>query len=229
MPVNRHVGRHAVRSRAPGRRAATTAPAGRRDRRAAGRPRRRLRHGRRGKASCREEVHHRPRPPRARPARLPPRRPTGPAAARSPPRAGRPPPPRRRGCPGRAARPRTPPTSPARAGSAAPSPRAAPAPATAWSPTTAQEYALYSDQGWTLVKGARVRALVEPNPLRIHCGPGLHVRLVKFSRSAETAPARLRDRLGTGGGLPRADGDNRHARRPGPGGVTTTPGAPHPA
>jgi len=44
-----------------------------------------------------------------------------------------------------------------------------------------EAYALYSDQGWTLVEGTRIRALVEPNPLRIYCGPGRHVRLVKFA------------------------------------------------
>jgi hypothetical protein len=42
-----------------------------------------------------------------------------------------------------------------------------------------QQYALYGEKGTVLTRGTKVRVLGEPLTLRIYCGPGQHLRIVK--------------------------------------------------
>jgi len=43
-------------------------------------------------------------------------------------------------------------------------------------------YALYSSDGFTLERGTKIRVRVEPLKLRIYCGPGEHVKILKLER-----------------------------------------------
>lgn len=43
------------------------------------------------------------------------------------------------------------------------------------------QHALYSADGLTLEEGAVVRVRIEPLLIRIYCGPGHHVKIVKVA------------------------------------------------
>ncbi len=176
---NRHDGETDDRRRRCGA-AATPAPAGRRHRRAPGRPRRRMRHGREGDIVPEESPPTASAPGASGPVPAP--SPTGPAGGPVS-SAGRPP-------------STTPPPGLPRPSSPPKTPTDVTSPGWVGGTVTARRHRPLLRPGHRRRTGVRPLqrpgldpgqgrphpGLVEPNPLRIDCGPGQHVRLVKFSK-----------------------------------------------